>query len=338
MVQMKSYWLPFVLLGAFLNACQQTEKAPEKAVETASGEARPLQMNNPVIRDKFTADPAALVHDDTVYLYTGHDEAAIDGPFYKMSEWLVFSSTNMVDWKEHPVPLKVSDFAWAKADAWASQTIERNGKFYWYICTEHATIPGKAIGVAVADSPTGPFKDALGKALVTNDMTTATDIAWDDIDPSVWIDDDGQAYLFWGNTKCYYAKLKENMVELDGEIKVVEGLPSFTEAPWIHKKGDWYYLTYAYQFPEKTAYAMSKSINGPWEFKGILNELAGNCNTNHQSIIEYKGVPYFIYHTGGVQAPDFGGSFRRSVCVDRLFYNEDGTLKRVLMTSEGIQK
>ncbi len=321
-----------------MSACQQTEKAPEKVVESVSGEAKPLQVNNPVIRDKFTADPAALVHDGTVYLYTGHDEAAIDGPFYKMNEWLVFSSTNMVDWKEHPVPLKVSDFAWAKADAWASQTIERNGKFYWYICTEHATIPGKAIGVAVADSPTGPFKDALGKALVTNDMTTATDIAWDDIDPSVWIDDDGQAYLFWGNTKCYYAKLKENMVELDGEIKVVEGLPSFTEAPWIHKKGDWYYLTYAYQFPEKTAYAMSKSINGPWEFKGILNELAGNCNTNHQSIIEYKGVPYFIYHTGGVQAPDFGGSFRRSVCVDRLFYNEDGTLKRVLMTSEGIQK
>lgn len=335
---MKSYWLPLVLLGAFLNACQQTEKAPEKTVESASGEAKPLQINNPVIRDKFTADPAALVHNDTVYLYTGHDEAAIDGPFYKMNEWLVFSSTNMVDFQEHPVPLKVSDFAWAKADAWASQTIERNGKFYWYICTEHATIPGKAIGVAVADSPIGPFKDALGKALVTNDMTTATDIAWDDIDPSVWIDDDEQAYLFWGNTKCYYAKLKENMIELDGEIKVVEGLPNFTEAPWIHKKGDWYYLSYAYQFPEKTAYAMSKSINGPWEFKGILNELAGNCNTNHQAIIEYKGVPYFIYHTGGVQAPDFGGSFRRSVCVDRLFYNEDGTLKRVLMTSEGIQK
>jgi beta-xylosidase len=334
MAQMKSYWLQFILLMAFINACQQTEKAPE----STSGDAKPLQINNPIISEKFTADPAALVHNDTVYLYTGHDEAAIDGPFYKMNEWLVFSSTNMVDWQEHPVPLKVTDFAWAKADAWASQAIERNGKFYWYTSLEHATVPGKAIGVAVADSPIGPFKDALGKALVTNDMTTATAIAWDDIDPTVWVDDDGQAYLFWGNTMCYYAKLKENMVELDGEIKVVEGLPNFTEAPWIHKNGDWYYLSYAYQFPEKTAYAMSKSINGPWEFKGILNELAGNCNTNHQAIIEYMGVHYFFYHTGGLQAPNFGGSFRRSVCVDRLFYNEDGTMKRVLMTSEGVQK
>ena len=279
-----------------------------------------------------------MVYHDTVYLYTGHDEAAIDGPFYKMNEWLVFSSTNMVDWEEYPVPLRVSDFAWAKADAWAAQTIERDGKFYWYVSVEHGDGSGKAIGVAVADRPAGPFKDALGKALITNPMTTATDIRWDDIDPTVWIEENGQAYLFWGNTKCYYAKLKENMIELDGEIKVIDGLPNFTEAPWIHKKGDWYYLTYAYQFPEKTAYAMSKSINGPWEFKGILNELAGNCNTNHQSIIEYKGMSYFIYHTGGIQAPDFGHSFRRSVCIDHLYYNDDMTLKRVVMTSEGIQK
>jgi beta-xylosidase len=301
------------------------------------GEATsPLKMNNPVITHKFTADPAAIVHNDTVYLYTGHDEAEQDYHFYKMNEWLVFSSTNMVDWEEHPVPLKVADFSWAKSDAWAAEVIEKEGRFYWYVTVEHATIPGKAIGVAVADSPVGPFKDALGNALVTNDMTKATDIGWDDIDPTVFIDDDGQAYLFWGNTVCYYAKLKENMIELDGEIKVVEGLPHFTEAPWIHKRGDWYYLSYAYQFPEKTAYAMSKSIEGPWEYKGILNELAGNCNTNHQAIIEYKGVPYYIYHTGGIQP--MGGSFRRSVCIDRLYYNEDGTMKRIIMTSEGIQK
>ena len=124
------------------------------------------------------------------------------------------------------------------------------------------------------------------------------------------------------------------MIELDGSIKTID-LPNFTEAPYIHKKGDWYYLSYAYQFPEKIAYAMSKSITGPWKFKGILNELAGNSNTNHQAIIEFKGNDYFIYHTGGIQ-PN-GGSFRRSVCVDRLYYNEDGTIKRVVMTSEGIQ-
>ena len=331
----KNLFLPnlIVLIALFMSSgCVQ--KGSNKSIEPKT-DPEPKQINNPIIKDKFTADPAALVYNDTVYLYAGHDEAPNDFNFYRMNEWLVYSSTDLINWTEHPVPLKTSDFDWAKGDAWAAQVTERNGKFYWYVTVEHGTIPGKSIGVAVSDSPTGPFKDAIGKALITNDMTTGhTDITWDDIDPTVFTDDDGQAYLYWGNTVCYWAKLKENMVEIDGEIHTVD-LPNFTEAPWIHKHDDWYYLSYAYQFPEKTAYAMSKSITGPWEYKGILNELSGNCNTNHQSIIEYKGEWYFIYHTGGIQ-PN-GGSFRRSVCIDRLFYNEDGTMKRVIMTSEGIQ-
>ncbi|MEH6407161.1 MAG: glycoside hydrolase family 43 protein, partial [Leeuwenhoekiella sp.] len=282
------------------------------------------------------ADAAALVYDDTVYLYAGHDQAADNEERYIMNEWLVYSSNDMVNWKEHPVPLKPSDFKWAKGDAWAAQVIERDRKFYWYVTVEHdSTHPGKAIGVAVSDSPTGPFKDAIGKALITNDMTTQTDIGWDDIDPTIYIDDVGQAYLYWGNRVCKYVKLKKNMVERDGEIQTVD-LPKFTEAPWIHKRGDWYYLSYAYDFPEKTAYAMSKSITGPWEYKGILNEVAGNSNTNHQAIIDFKGKSYFIYHNGSI--PTHGSSFHRSVCVDRLFYNEDGTIKRIQMTSEGIQE
>ena len=310
-------------------SCKTIKTNKFKAVVNA------IEINNPIIKDKYTGDPAALVYKDKVYLYAGHDEAPNDFNFYKMNEWLVYSSLDMVNWEEHPVPLKVTDFAWAKSDAWAAQVIERNGKFYWYVTVEHGAIPGKSIGVAVSDNPTGPFKDALGKAIITNDMTTQTNISWDDIDPSVIIDDDGQAYLFWGNTVCHYAKLKENMIEVDGSIQTIS-LPNFTEAPWIHKKKDWYYLSYAYQFPEKIAYAMSKSINGPWEYKGILNEIAGNSNTNHQSIIEFKGKDYFIYHNGASQ-PN-GGSFRRSVCIDRLYYNEDGTMKRIIMTSEGIQK
>jgi beta-xylosidase len=188
--------------------------------------------------------------------------------------------------------------------------------------------------VAVSDSPLGPFNDARGSALITNDMTTETKINWNDIDPAVFIDDNGQAYLFWGNTTLHYAKLKKNMTELDGPISTIK-LPNFTEAPWVHKRKDWYYLSYAYQFPEKTAYAMSKSIEGPWEYKGILNELAGNSNTNHQAIIDFKGKSYFIYHNGGIQTE--GGSFRRSVCIDYLDYNKDGTMKRVVMTSEGVK-
>jgi len=290
---------------------------------------------NPLIKHKFTADPAGLVHNGKVYIYAGHDQCPAPKERYEMNEWLVFSSSDMKTWTEHPIPLKPSDFSWAKGDAWASQVIERDGKFYWYVAVSHGTIHGKAIGVAVSDSPTGPFRDARGSALITNDMTTEyTKISWDDIDPTVIIDDDGQAYLFWGNTQCYYAKLKKNMIELDGPIMPVKNLPRFTEAPWIHKYKGWYYLSYASEFPEKICYAMSRNINGPWEYKGILNEIAGNSNTNHQSIIEFKNNWFFIYHNGSINTQ--GGSFRRSVCIDRLFYNNDGTIKRINMTTEGI--
>ena len=292
-----------------------------------------IKQGNPIFTDKYTADPAALVYNGKVYLYAGHDECPDNQNRYVMNEWLIFSSDDMVNWEEHE-PLKVSTFEWAAHSAWAAQVIERNGKFYWYITAEHKDIHGKAIGVAVSDSPTGPFEDARGSAMITNDMTTETKISWDDIDPTVFIDDDGQAYLYWGNTVCHYVKLKENMIEFEGSIHTVEGLPNYTEAPWLHKKNGWYYLSYAYQFPEKTAYAMSKSIEGPWEFKGILNEVAGNSNTNHQAIIEFKGKDYFIYHNGSIVP--HGGSFRRSVCIDYLYYNPDGTMKRVIMTTEGI--
>ncbi|RTQ48157.1 glycoside hydrolase [Hymenobacter gummosus] len=301
----------------------------------AQAQQLPPAPGNPVIKHKYTADPAALVHKGTVYLYAGHDEAPAPEQRYVMHEWLCFSSTDMVNWKEHPSPLNVKAFSWAKDDAWASQVVERGGKFYWYAAVEHGSVPGKAIGVAVSDSPTGPFKDARGSALITNNMTTDAKISWDDIDPTVFVDDKGQAYLYWGNTICYWAKLKPNMTELDGPINQIKTLPNFTEAPWLHKHGGWYYLSYAYQFPEKIAYAMSRSPEGPWEFKGLLNEVAGNSNTNHQAIIDFKGQGYFIYHNGSI--PTDGGSFRRSVCIDYLYYNKDDTMKRVQMTSEGVK-
>lgn len=300
---------------------------------SASGKLE-FREGNPIIKDKYTADPAAIVHNGKVYLYAGHDECPDRENRYVMNEWLIYSSSDMVKWTEEAAVKVTETFEWAKGDAWASEVVEHKGKFWWYVTVEHKTIHGKAIGVAVSDSPTGPFVDARGSAIITNDMTTEVSISWDDIDPTCYVDDNGQAFLYWGNTKCHYVKLKENMIEFDGKINVVEGLPFFTEAPYIHKKGDWYYLTYAYQFPEKTAYAMSKSPEGPWEFKGILNELAGNCNTNHQSIVEFKGRDYFIYHTGGIQPT--GASFRRSVCIDYLYYNPDGTMKKVVMTSEGV--
>jgi len=113
-----------------------------------------------------------------------------------------------------------------------------------------STHRGKAIGVAVSDNPLGPFTDAKGSAIITNDMTTDTKISWDDIDPTIFIDDNKQAYLFWGNTTLHYVKMKENMIDMDGPIQTIS-LPHFTEAPWVHKKNGWYYLSYAYEFPGK---------------------------------------------------------------------------------------
>jgi beta-xylosidase len=297
-----------------------------------------LRAANPIITNCFTADPAPLVVGDTVYLYCGQDEGDKEKPGYRMNRWLCFSSKDMKTWKSEGSPLKPTDFKWATGAAWASQVIERNGKFYWYAAVQHdETHHGKAIGVAVSDSPTGPFVDARGSALVVNEMTQATKITWDDIDPTVWIDDDGQAWLFWGNQKCYFARLKTNMTELDGPIEVVpdEQVKGYTEAPWIHKRGNLYYLSYATGFPEKIAYSTATKLTGPWTYRGLLAEGAFNSNTIHQGIITFKGVDYFVYHNGGRQVPEGGGSFRRSVCIDYLYYNPDGTMKRVVQTTEG---
>lgn len=299
--------------------------------ELLSDDIRVFQSDgNPIITHKFTADPAALVVNDTLWLFTGHDIGKKNQGL-TMKDWCVFSTTDLKHWTEYPVPLKVSDFSWDRTGrAYASQVIKRNGRYYWYISTD-----GSGIGVAVADRPEGPYEDAIGKPLVTNADCFASTHYWASIDPSVIIDDDGQAWLFWGNGQCYYAKLKENMVELDSEVKRLEfeGF-EFTEAPWIHKHNGKYYLSYASGYPEKIAYAMADDIEGPYEYKGILNEIAGNSDTNHQSIVEFKGHWYFFYHNGGVQ--EGGSPCTRSVCVDYLFYNPDDTIRRIIMTSEGV--
>ncbi len=341
---MKLYGLNRYLLTISLATISLTATA-QKAVNTFDA------TGNPLVKYKYTADPGALVDKDgTVYIYAGHDECPAPHNYYLINEWLVFSSKDLKTWTEHEVPLTPAAFSWASGEAWASQVIRKGDKYYWYVTVEHKDVDGKfgkAIGVAVSDSPTGPFVDAKGSALVTNNMTTQyTDIRWDDIDPTVWIDENNQAYLIWGNTQCYIAKLKDNMIELDGNIKTIringinspaapqQGCSNYTEAPWIHQYNGLYYLSFAMEFPEKIGYATSKNIFGPYEFKGIINELAGNSNTNHQAIVEKDGKWYFIYHNGGADVN--GGSYRRSVCIDELKYDEKGNILPIHMTTKGI--
>ncbi|GAB3325797.1 glycoside hydrolase family 43 protein [Larkinella ripae] len=248
---------------------------------------------NPLIQHKFTADPTALVHQDTVFLFTGHDEAPLDSEDYRMNDWLCFSSTDLASWTEHPVPLKARDFTWASGDAYASKVIQHQEQFYWFVSVTHATLPGKAIGVAVSADPAGPYRDARGSALVTHEMLPLTDNEKANLDPSVLVDDDGQAYLFWGNGTCYFARLSDNLLERTSPIETV-ALPGFSEGVHIHKRNGWYYLSYGYGMPEKVAYARSRSIDGPWTFMGILNELAGNCETNRPAILDFKGQSLFF--------------------------------------------
>jgi len=285
---------------------------------------------NPLFTHAFTADPATLVERDTLWLYTGHDDAG-NQRGYNMKDWCVFSTSDMVNWTQYPTPLQIANFTWDKTGAaYAGHVVKRGNTYYWYISTN-----GSGIGVAIADRPEGPFKDALGKPLLTNDDCFGATHFWRCIDPAIFIDDDGQAWIIWGNKICYYARLKENMLELDGPIKTID-FPGFdfTEAPWIHKRAGRYYLSYATAFPEKIAYAMADSFEGPYHYQGLLTEIAGNSNTTHPAIQEFRDNWYFFYHNGSIN-PD-GGSYSRAVCVEPLTYENDGRIKKIEMTSEGV--
>lgn len=314
-----------------------------------------MNAQNPIIQTQLTADPAPMVSGNRLYVYTGHDEDHAD--FFWMNEWRVYSTTDMVNWTDHGSPLDLSSFTWADDRAWAAQTIERNGKYYWYICAHSKLSGGMAIGVAVGDSPTSPFKDALGKPLFDNG-------SWDNIDPTVWIDDDGQAYLYWGNPHLYYALLNDDMVSLKGGIDpkdaiddkrevgrihmTVEGFgapdiehrdttmkykDNYTEGPWFMKRDKNYYMLYAAGgVPEHIAYSMSKKPLGPWKYQGNIMPLEDTGSfTNHCGVVDYKGHSYFVYHTGKL-----GGGFGRSVAVEEFKYNADGTFPIIHHTQEGV--
>ena len=320
------------------------------------------QAQNPFVQTWFTSDPAPLVSGDRMYVYTGHDEDNAD--FFWMQEWRVYSTDDMVNWQDHGSPLALESFSWADDRAWASQTIERNGKYYWYICAHSRLSRGMAIGVAVSDTPTGPFRDAIGKPLFENG-------SWDHIDPTVMIDDDGQAWLMWGNPQCYYLKLNEDMISYSGELGKLDmteaafGGPmmkerqqgktykdSYVEGPWLmkmrsekrevrNKKGavnndKRFALLYAAGgVPEHISYSTAPHPTGPWTYAGEIMPLSDTKSfTNHCGVADYKGHSYFFYHTGKLPG---GGGFGRSVAVEEFKYNADGSFPTILPTDEGVK-
>ena len=295
------------------------------------------QAENPIVQTSFTPDPAPVVFGDELYVFTGCDREG-NNDFYYMTGWQCFSTKDMKNWTDHGRILEDTSFSWCNAnDAWASQCIERNGKYYFYFTTTNKGGGGRAIGVAVADSPEGPYSDPNGKPLCGPN--------WDYIDPTVIIDDDGQAWLMFGNPKCYYVKLKEDMVTLDGQIMQFDMNAqqfgssnkgtTYGEGPWIYKHNKLYYLVWASFVDgfggESQCYATGPSVTGPWTYRGVLQQ-GSNCFTTHGGIIDYKDHSYFFYHKSGIPG---GGSYNRSASCEEFTYNSDGTIPVMKLTTTG---
>jgi hypothetical protein len=288
--------------------------------------------DNPVVQTCFTADPAPFVFKDTVYLITSHDEDDANG--FHMLDWKCYSTKDMVNWTDHGAIASLATFPWAvqKNDAWAPQVVERDGKFYLYVPISVTGWPKNVIAVAVADNPLGPFKDALGRPLI--------DKANGYIDPTVFVDDDGQAYLYFGNPNIWYVKLNKDMISYSGDIVKTDVKPrNYQEGPWFYKRNGHYYLAYASTCcPEGIGYAMSDSPTGPWQFTGQIMDGNKLSSGNHPGIIDFKGKSYVFgfNYTLNWELTDVHRE-RRSVCAAELTYNADGTIPKLpFWNKEGV--
>jgi len=303
-------------------------------------------QGNPLVRNAFSSDPAPVVVGDTLYLFTGHDEcfedsAGFEGKYgYNLTNWLLYSTTDMQTWTDHGIILRPTDFSYGIGEAWAAQMIEKDGKFYYYLSFQAGEpYNSKVVGVAVADHPTGPYKDAIGKPLITDDMTdNGARGWWNDIDPTVLVDKDGTPWLCWGNGTCFVAKMNQDMISLADSIMIVD-LPKYVEGPWLLEQGGHYYIIYVSmgEGRESVSYAMADQMIGPWTPMGEIAGMAENSFTIHPGVVFFKGEWYFFYHNGTLELDGrHGGSGRRSVCVEKMQFNEDGTIVPIVQTQKGI--
>lgn len=292
---------------------------------------------NPLITNQFTADPSARVFGDRVYIYPSHDIPCTEGKgrigWFCMEDYHVFSSANLTEWTDHGVIITQNKVPWVKPESysmWAPDCIERNGKYYFYFPTspkDSSIGRGFTIGVAVADKPEGPF---VPRELPIKGVRG--------IDPNVFIDKDGQAYLYWSQGNIYAAKLKTNMLELDSEPVTLKELPTkgLKEGPYLFERKGIYYLTYPHvqDKTEQLEYAIGDNPLGPFKVTGVIMDAwSSGCWTNHHSFIDFKNQWYLFYHHNDL-SPQFDKN--RSVRADSLSFNTDGTIKKVIPTLRGI--
>lgn len=287
--------------------------------------------SNPVITSIFTADPSAHVWEDgRIYIYPSRD---MDPPrgCDLMDHYHVFSSDDMVNWRDEGEILSSQEVPWGRPEGgfmWAPDCAYKNGSYYFYY--PHPTGEWNEtwkVGVAVSKKPASDFKDqgyieGLGGFAM--------------IDPCVFVDEDGRSYMYYGGgARCQGGELKDDMMSLKSGMTDMEGLEDFHEAAWVFKREGIYYFTYAdnNHGANQMRYAMSKNPLGPWEYKGIFLEPTG-CDTTHGSVVEYKGQWYLFYHDQSLS----GQGNLRTVCIDYLYFKEDGTIKKVVQTKKGVKR
>ena len=288
------------------------------------------QAANPIITSIYTADPSAHVWSDgRLYVYPSRD---IDPPrgCDLMDRYHVFSTADMVHWRDEGEILRASQVPWGRKEGgfmWAPDCAYRNGTYYYYFPHPSETRWNDTwkIGVATSTKPASDFKvigylEGLGGFAL--------------IDPAVFVDTDGQAYIYYGGGgHCKGAKLKANMIEIEGSEQAMTGLVDFHEASWVFKRNDLYYLTYSDNLRDsnRLCYATSQAPLGPWKYQGVYLEPTG-CDTSHGSVTEYKGQWYAFYHNKSLS----GRGNLRSICVDKLEFNPDGTIQTVKQTKTSV--
>jgi beta-xylosidase len=281
--------------------------------------------DNPLIVEQFSADPTARVFEGKIYVYPSHDMATSPGTWFRMEDYHVYSSANLMDWTDHGVILNQTEVPWLGGrynnSMWAPDCVFKNGKYYFYFPASNR------IGVAISDKPYGPFKAEAQPIPGAGG-----------IDPGILIDDDGSAYMFWSGIQM--VKLKDNMLEMDGQAQRVQNLPSdggLIEGPFPFKRNGIYYITYPHSLrggTERLEYSTASAPLGPYQWKGvIMDQSPSGCWTNHHSIVEYKGQWYLFYHDKDL-SPNHDRN--RSIKADYLYFNEDGTIQKVIPTNRGI--
>ncbi len=294
-------------------ACEAPASPESLANEIALAPPKP-------ILEGYTADPHAVVFDDTYYVYPTSDK-----PGWQTTDFSAWSSKDLIHWHDEGMILDVTkDLRWAKIRAWAPATIRRDGRYFFYFAAQ------QKIGVAVSDRPAGRFADALGKPLVepSNKYPGQT------IDPFVFIDDDGQAYLYYGQGNLYGNRLKPDMITLDGApIKMTP--PHFNEGAFMIKRNNLYYFMWsendARDVNYQVAYGISESPLGPIAIPSdnvILQRHGQVVGTGHHSVVRVPGTErwYIFYHRHAIPG---GSGYLRETCLSRMEFAPDGSIKKI---------